>query len=70
MIHLLLLFAFYMLPTLIASGRHLPERGAIAMVNFLLGWTVVGWFATLVWAITAPAPWQYYPHPPCPPYYR
>lgn len=70
MLHLLVLIAFYFLPTLIASGRHLPERIAIAMLNLFLGWTVIGWFIALIWAVTAPAPYVYYVQPPWPPRYR
>src|SRR5215472_12991191 len=43
MFHLAVLLALYFLPTLIANGRHLPERGAIAMINLFLGWTGIGW---------------------------
>lgn len=68
MIHLAFLLALYLLPTLIASGRGLYQRTAIAMLNIFLGWTFIGWVAALIWALTAPAPCEYYAHPPCPPY--
>jgi T4 superinfection immunity protein len=63
------LIALYFLPTIIASGRHLYERGAIAMVNLFLGWTFLGWIAALIWAITAPAPYVIPMRPPYPPRY-
>jgi hypothetical protein len=69
MFHLAFLLALYFLPTLIASGRHLHERGAIAMLNVFLGWTFIGWVIALIWAITAPTPYYYYVQPPPPPYY-
>lgn len=60
--------ALYFLPTLIASARHLPSRGIIAMVNLFLGWTFFGWVLALIWAIAAPTPYYVYTHPPYPPY--
>ena len=67
MLHLAFLIALYFLPTIIASGRHLPERGAIAMINLFLGWTCIGWVVALIWAIVV-APPYYYAQPPYPPY--
>ena len=44
-------FPVYFLPTLLAwSGNH-RNIGAIAIVNLLLGWTLLGWVAALVWAV-------------------
>jgi len=71
MFHLggLFCLALYFLPSLIATGRHLYCRGGIIMLNLFLGWTFFGWIAALIWAITAPAPYDYYgPPPPPPPY--
>lgn len=67
----LFFLGLYFLPTLIAMGRHLYCRGGIAMLNLFLGWTFFGWIAALIWAITAPSPYDYYygpPPPPPPPY--
>ena len=70
MIHLLFLFALYFLPSLIASARHLHDRPAIVLINLFLGWTCIGWFIALIWAIAAPAPYMVYVQPPYPPYPR
>jgi hypothetical protein len=43
-------FCIYMLPAFI--GRHKRNAYAIAVLNFLLGWTVLGWVIALVWAVT------------------
>lgn len=73
MFHLggLFFLGLYLLPTIIAFGRHLYCRGGIAVLNIFLGWTFFGWIAALIWAITAPDPYYYYyappPYPPCPP---
>ena len=39
-------------PTYVAFYRRHEHRLAIAIVNFLLGWTGIGWAATMVWALT------------------
>lgn len=43
----------YLLPTVVAAAREHHQGGAIAVLNILLGWTVLGWIAALVWAATA-----------------
>jgi uncharacterized membrane protein len=40
----------YILPTIIAFGREHPRRQDIAVVNLLLGWTLIGWIAVFLWA--------------------
>jgi hypothetical protein len=56
----LLGIALYLLPTAIAASRSHQNTLAIAALNVLLGWTMLGWIASLVWALTAverqPAP--------------
>lgn len=44
------LSALYMLPWAIAEQRRMPNNVAIALLNLLLGWTIVGWFAALFMA--------------------
>jgi hypothetical protein len=50
----------YLLPTYVAGKRKHPQLGPIALVNILLGWSLLGWVAALAWALTgaeaAPAP--------------
>jgi hypothetical protein len=50
---LLLVVLIYMLPTLIAFGREHPRRQDVAIVNILLGWTLIGWIAVFLWASLA-----------------
>ena len=45
--------AMYWLPTLVALVRQTPSALGIAMLNFFLGWTVIGWFLALFWALAA-----------------
>lgn len=40
----------YFVPTLVAGTRH-RNQAAILALNLLLGWTIVGWVAALVWAL-------------------
>ena len=50
---LLFLFVMYWLPTLIAIVRGTPSALGVAMLNFFLGWTIIGWILALVWALAA-----------------
>lgn len=43
----------YLIPALVAYRRRHPNAAAIVLLNVLLGWTVLGWAAALVWAATA-----------------
>ena len=45
--------ALYFLPSIIAKNRNHRNRRAITALNFVLGWTLVGWIAALVWSLTA-----------------
>lgn len=51
---LVVLFVMYWLPTLIAVIRRTPAARGVAMINFFLGWTIVGWVVALVMALSAP----------------
>jgi len=50
--------ALYLLPVLIGSARHVPDLGAVAVINILLGWTLAGWAVGLAMALrpARPAP--------------
>ena len=41
----------YFLPTLIAAVRNKRDVLTIFLVNFLLGWSVIGWIVCLLWAL-------------------
>ena len=41
----------YFLPTIIAFHRDHRNGIAILVVNFVFGWTVLGWVGALIWAI-------------------
>jgi hypothetical protein len=44
--------AFYFLPTIIGSARHKTNLVGIFLVNFFLGWSVIGWIVAMVWAVS------------------
>jgi RsiW-degrading membrane proteinase PrsW (M82 family) len=44
--------AFYFLPFIIAERRKHKNKLAILITNLLLGWTVLGWIAALIWSTT------------------
>lgn len=48
----LLFSVLYVLPAFIAAYRNTRNGPTIFLLNFLLGWTIVGWVAVLVWAST------------------
>jgi Superinfection immunity protein len=52
---LTVLLAFYCIPMLVAMSRSHRQLLAIVVLNFLLGWTLLGWVGALVWACTNPA---------------
>ncbi len=48
------LLFLYFLPTIVAHNK--ASFVPIFLVNFFLGWTVVGWIAALMWALVEPGP--------------
>jgi hypothetical protein len=47
----LVVAVIYFLPTMIAYARRHERRGSILLVDLFLGWTFVGWWFALIWAI-------------------
>jgi uncharacterized membrane protein YqaE (UPF0057 family) len=43
-----LLFFLYFLPTVVAWKKTFVMQ--VFLLNFLLGWTVLGWIIALIWA--------------------
>ena len=52
-IELILIAILYMLPTLIAYARDIPQRKTVTVFNIILGWTLIGWFIAFLWAALA-----------------
>ena len=51
---LLFLTLLYFLPSIV--GKDKKDASGIFLVNLLLGWTVVGWVAAMVWACASDRP--------------
>ena len=53
MTFILALFVLYWLPTIVAIARQTHSALGVAALNFLFGWTGIGWFIALMWALAA-----------------
>ena len=51
-IGVIVLVSCYFMPTIIALVRDKRGAGGVALVNFVLGWTVIGWFLAFIWSCT------------------
>jgi uncharacterized membrane protein len=51
---LLVGLAVYLLPTIIAAFRRHPNALAIFLIDFLFGWTFIGWVGALIWSLITP----------------
>lgn len=51
-----LILLLYFLPTIIAGVRKHHQGGTIAVINFFLGWTLIGWIWALAWSVSATGP--------------
>ena len=49
-------FVMYFLPSIIALGRNKRDITAIVLLNFFLGWTMIGWIVALIWAVKTDVP--------------
>lgn len=47
---LFILAASYLIPTMIALLRKSSGVWLIFLANVVLGWTIIGWFACIIWA--------------------
>jgi len=41
----------YFVPSIVGGNRRVESWGWLLFVNFLTGWTAIGWFACLLWAV-------------------
>jgi hypothetical protein len=46
----IVLIGFYFLPTIVALTRKVTDKGSVVVINFFLGWTLVGWVVALAMA--------------------
>ena len=55
MVALLAIGLLYFAPTLIAVKRDHRNMAPIAVINLLLGWSLIGWVIALAWSLTSNA---------------
>ncbi len=48
----LIALALYFLPSIIAVARSHRQVGPIVVINFFLGWTLIGWVLCLAWSVS------------------
>lgn len=41
----------YLLPSILAFNRQVPNRWSVVVINVLLGWTLIGWAVALAMAV-------------------
>ena len=41
----------YFVPTIVAFGKKHTNKLAIFILNFFLGWSLIGWVIALIWAV-------------------
>ena len=44
------LILIYLIPTIVAFARKLPSTASVAVLNIFLGWSIIGFVISLVWA--------------------
>jgi len=49
-------FVMYFLPSIIALAKSKRDIAGIILLNFFLGWTMIGWAVALVWAVKTDVP--------------
>jgi hypothetical protein len=52
---ILLVLAFYWLPSILGYYRRQPNLFSVVVVNALLGWTMIGWLVALAKALRTPS---------------
>ena len=46
------ILVLYFLPAISAYERKKKNASSIFVINFFLGWTIIGWIVSLSWALT------------------
>jgi Superinfection immunity protein len=49
-------FVMYFLPSIVALARNKRDTLSIFLLNLFLGWTLIGWVVSLVWAVKTDVP--------------
>jgi hypothetical protein len=46
-----IIFVLYFVPSFVAMSRHKVSASAIVALNLFLGWSILGWVISLIWAL-------------------
>ena len=58
---IIVIIGVYMLPTIVGAVRKVVNIGSVFAINFLLGWTLIGWAVALAMALRTNPPYAYPP---------
>jgi uncharacterized membrane protein len=50
--YIFLIILIYFIPTISAYSRKKTNASSILILNLFLGWTIIGWIVSLVWAVS------------------
>ena len=50
--YIFIIIVLYFLPTISAFERKKKNTSSIFVINFFLGWTIIGWIVALSWALS------------------
>jgi hypothetical protein len=54
-IWIVILLALYFIPAIISFYKKHKNTTAIVLLNFFLGWTLLGWVGALIWSVYKPS---------------
>ena len=49
-VFLIIFIGLYLVPTIVAAIRQVPNIGSVIVINVFLGWSVIGWVIALAMA--------------------
>jgi hypothetical protein len=53
---LIVVIGLYLIPTIVAIVRKVPNTGSVVVINLLLGWSLIGWVVALAMAVRTVPP--------------
>jgi len=56
LILVIVVLGIYLIPTIVGKARNVPNIGSVFVINFFLGWSLIGWAVALAMAVRTVAP--------------
>lgn len=53
---LIIIIALYFIPTIVAFSRKVTNVGSVFVINFFLGWSIIGWVVALAMSVKSKTP--------------